>query len=85
MQAYVEKLTTSSEYLRRTAHKEWEDFLVAVDMFTSQQIVNMVNADASVLQQSQGRVQAVSELQVILREAPKIMEKLEAAKSKSKV
>lgn len=80
MLAYVQKLTTSSEYIRRVAPKEWEEFTHALDEYTAYLINRMVAATVDMLPQEQGRVQALAELNQVLREAPQVMEKMENPK-----
>jgi hypothetical protein len=80
MLAHVQKLTEASAYVQRVAHREWQDFLSALDAYVEQTMHNMVTAPIEILPQEQGRAQAAADIRKILRDAPKVMEKLEASK-----
>jgi hypothetical protein len=76
-----ENLVTTSEYVRRVAPKEWEEFMGAFDQYVAHFVAQLVNSPSDRLAQNQGRVQAVAELRETLMDAPKQMEKIEAQKA----
>lgn len=84
MQAHIQKLTESSVYVQRVAHREWQEFMVALDGYVEQLVYNIITAAPDTIVQEQGRAQAATEIRKILREAPKLMEKIEASKLKGK-
>lgn len=83
MLAHVQKLTEASAYVQRAASREWQEFMGALDAYVEQTMHNMVTAPIETLPQEQGRAQAVADLRKILRDAPKVMEKIEASKRAS--
>jgi malate synthase len=83
MFAHVQKLTEASAYMQRAASREWQEFMGALDAYVEQTMHNMVTAPMEALQQEQGRAQAAADIRKILRDAPKVMEKIEASKLKT--
>lgn len=81
MLAHEQKLTETSMYLRRVAPKEWDEFALALNEYTTQLMINMVKAPNGTLVQEQGRAQCAADICKILRDAPKTMEKLEAQRA----
>jgi hypothetical protein len=76
-----ENLVTTSEYVRRVAPKEWEEFLHAFDHYVAFFVNQLVTSPPDRLAQNQGRVQALAKLRETLMDAPKQMEKIEAQKA----
>jgi methylphosphotriester-DNA--protein-cysteine methyltransferase len=83
MFAHHQRLAEASAYVQRAASREWQEFMGALDAYVEQTMHNMVTAPIEILPQEQGRAQAAADIRKILRDAPKVMEKIEASKHKT--